>query len=209
MNVLWFLIGSIGSSNNDLATPYGIARDPNSGTLYIVDQSNHRVMSYPCGATSGTVVAGGNGPGLATNQLDLPVGVFFHAPSNSLFIANANNNNIVQWVIGASTGTVVAGSPSGMPGNSSILLDYPVGVTLDSFGNMYVADRNNHRIQFFLAGQSIATTIAGVTNSSGVSAIQLNMPCAVALDAQFNLYVADTYNHRIQKFIHYWAVDCI
>lgn len=195
--------GSTTTSNTDLINPYGIARDPSSGTLYIVDQSNHRVMSYASGATSGTVVAGGNGPGIATNQLNLPVGIFLHSTSNSLFIANADGNNIIQWVIGASTGTVVAGSPAGLSGNTSNLLDYPVDITLDSLGNMYVADRNNHRIQLFMSGQTNATTIAGVMGISGISSTLLNMPCSVRLDTQLNLYVADTYNNRIQQFIRY------
>ena len=197
------LIGSGGTGNNELAVPFGIARDSTTGTLYITDQSNHRVMKYLSGASSGTVEAGGNGPGTGNTQLNLPVGVYFDASSNSLIIANAGANNIVRWVIGGSTWTLVAGSASGSNGNTSMLLDYPMGITLDSMNNIYVADRNNHRIQLFSAGQSNGTTIAGVSGRSGSNATMLYNPCAVALDAQLNLYVADTYNNRIQQFIRY------
>ena len=76
-------------------------------------------------------------------------------------------------------------------------------VTLDSMGNIYVADRDNHRIQLFLAGQSNGTTIAGVTGRPGSNSTSLYKPYSVALDTQLNLYVADTYNDRVQKFIHY------
>ena len=197
------LVGSGGSANNELSLPFGIARNPASGALYITDQSNHRVMEYASGASSGTVVAGGNGPGTSNTQLNLPAGVYFDASSNSLIIANTGANNIVRWIIGASTWTLVAGSAIGSNGDTSMLLDYPMGVILDSMRNVYVADRNNHRIQFFLASQFNGTTIVGVSGMSGSNATTLNNPCAVALDAQLNLYVADTYNHRIQQFIRY------
>ncbi|CAF0968343.1 unnamed protein product [Rotaria sp. Silwood1] len=194
------ITGSPGSGNIELMNPYGIVRDSSSGTLYIADQSNHRVMSYLSGASSGTVAAGGNGRGTSNTQLNYPVGIYFDASSNSLIIANTGANNIVRWVLGASSWTLIAGSISGASGTTATLLNYPVGVTLDSMGNIYVADRNNHRIQFFLAGQSTGRTIAGVTNTSGNSATLLYNPYSIGLDAQLNLYVADTYNHRIQTF---------
>jgi sugar lactone lactonase YvrE len=197
------LTGSAGPANNQLTDPYGIALDPGSGTLYIVDQSAHRVMSYLSGASSGTVAAGNNGQGTSNTQLYLPVGLYFDSSSNSLFIANAGANNVVQWVIGATSWTLVAGSITGTSGHTSTLLNYPIGITLDSIGNVYVADRNNHRIQLFLSGQSNGTTIAGVTLTSGANSTLLFNPCAVALDAQLNLYVADTYNNRVQQFIRY------
>jgi len=198
------LTGSAGSGNNELINPYGIARDSSSGTLYIVDQSNHRVMRYLSGASSGTVVAGGNGQGTSNTQLFLPIDVYYDSPSNSLYIANAGGNNIVNWVIGATSWTLVAGSISGTSGSTDTLLNYPMSVTLDSMNNVYVADRDNHRIQLFLSGQSNGTTIAGETGRSGTNSTLLFNPCSIALDAQLNLYVADTYNHRVQKFMRYY-----
>jgi DNA-binding beta-propeller fold protein YncE len=70
-------------------------------------------------------------------------------------------------------------------------------------GNLYVADTGNNRIQLFLAGQTVATTIAGITGSPGSSSVQLNSPYSVRLDNQLNLYVADLTNNRIQKFLRY------
>ena len=70
-------------------------------------------------------------------------------------------------------------------------------------GNMYVADIENHRIQFFEAGRSTGRTVAGVTNVAGSSANLLNRPYTVRIDRQWNLYVTDTLNHRIQKFFVY------
>ncbi|CAF4125113.1 unnamed protein product [Adineta steineri] len=197
------ITGTPGSTNNTFYGPCGIARDSSTGTLYIADTFNHRIMQYLLNASSGTVVAGGNGAGSGITQLAYPYGFTFDSSSNSLLIANAQNNNIVRWVLGASNWTLVIGSPTGLSGNTSTLLSQPIGITLDPLGNIYVADSGNHRIQFFVAGQSNGTTIAGVTGSPGISQNQLNYPCWVIVDNQLNLYVSDTSNNRVQFFSYY------
>src|ERR1700722_560111 len=115
--------GSAGSSNGQLSYPLGIAHDWSSGTLYIADTFNHRVMSYLSGASSGTVVAGGNGQGTGNTQLYTPSDVYFDSSSNSFFIANYGGNTIVCWVLGATSWTLVAGSVSGSSGSTSTLLN--------------------------------------------------------------------------------------
>ncbi|CAF4037129.1 unnamed protein product [Adineta steineri] len=195
--------GTAGTTNNALQIPCGISRDPISDTLYISDYDNHRIMSYLSNATFGTVVAGGNGGGTNNTQLYYPTTVYFEALSNSLIIVNYLANNIVRWTIGDSKWTLLAGSLNSLAGTTSTLLHYPIGTTLDPMGNMYVADTFNHRIQFYPTNQSIASTIAGVTNSHGSNATHLYNPYGLALDSQLNLYVADTNNNRIQKFVRY------
>ncbi|CAF4921243.1 unnamed protein product [Rotaria sp. Silwood1] len=195
--------GSPGTSNNELTYPQGIARDSSSGTLYIADTFNHRVMRYLPNTLSGTVVAGGNDQGLGNTQLFYPYSICFDLSSNSLVISNWAANNVVRWVLGATSWTLVAGDISGSSGSTSTLFDQPFDITLDSWGNLYVADSHNYRIQFFLAGQSNSTTIAGFTGIPGDNATLLYVPSSVILDDQLNLYVADTFNHRIQKFQHY------
>jgi hypothetical protein len=54
-----------------------------------------------------------------------------------------------------------------------------------------------------LAGQSVGTTIAGITSVVGGNSTLLNMPYSLTLDNQLNLYVADTGNYRVQKFLRY------
>ena len=70
-------------------------------------------------------------------------------------------------------------------------------------GNIYVADRDNRRIQFFSMRQSNGTTVAGITGVTGANASLFNNPVSVVLDTQLNLYVSETTNHRVQKFIRY------
>ncbi|CAF2736506.1 unnamed protein product [Rotaria sp. Silwood2] len=157
-------------------------------------------MRYSAGAATGILTVGGNGAGNTNNQLSSPNGIYFDSTSNSLVIANTGGNNIVHWVITQPTWTLLAGNSDGTAGTSSTALSAPIGVTLDSVGNMYVADTGNHRIQLFKVGQTNGITIAGVTGTLGNTVFLLNKPSAVRLDSQGNLYVADTKNNRIQKF---------
>lgn len=196
------ILGTIGCSLNQLSSPSGIVRDPSSGTLYIADTNNHRIMSYRSGATSGTVVAGGNGGGSNSNQLCTPFGVQYDSASNSLFISNYGCHTIVLWVVGATSWTLIAGT-NAVAGMSPTALSSPAGIHLDSMGNVYVTDTLNHRIQLFMAGQRNGSTIAGVSGIAGSSASLLNLPLWVSLDKQMNLYVSDTNNQRILAFARY------
>jgi len=72
----------------------------------------------------------------------------------------------------------------------------PSGVAVDSYGNVYVADTYNHRIQKFSSSGTFITK----WGSQGTGDGQFYSPSGVAVDSSGNLYVADTKNHRIQKF---------
>lgn len=183
--------------------PHCVEYHSTSSTLYITDTYNHRIMRYLLNNSTRTIVAGGNGQGITSTKLSSPHAVFHDSSSNSLLIANFGGNNIVRWVLGASYWTLVVGSKRGTAGTTSTLLNGPTDVMLDPMGNMYVADRTNHRIQFFLKCQSKGTTIAGITGKSGNNSTMLSFPNSIALDNQLNLYVVDHYNNRIQKFLRY------
>ncbi|CAF4282370.1 unnamed protein product, partial [Adineta steineri] len=139
--------GISGSSSNTLKLPVGLALD-SLDNMYVSDKGNNRIMYWQSGASSGTlvagtgsignannqfnepnviecdpstgstVVAGGNGAGTGLNQLYSPYGFTFDSSTNSLIIANYHNHNVVRWVIGACTWTILAGSTSGTRGTS-------------------------------------------------------------------------------------------
>ena len=175
-----------------------------TNSLFIADTGNNRIVQYINGASYGTVVAGGNWLGLATNQLCNPAGLYIESSTRSLLITNwAVAHNVVRWRLGDSQWTLVAGSINGTCGSTNELLCCPHSVTQDMMGNVYVADSCNARVQLFRMGSSVGETIAGETGSSGNEPNKLSRPFAAVLDNQLNLYVADIFNNRIQKFARY------
>ena len=90
--------------------------------------------------------------------------------------------------------TVAGGNGSGSAANQ---VDSPKGITIDDLGNLYVTERNNHRVQKWAPGATVGITVAG-GNGQGDAANQLNQPMDVAIDANGDIYVADQLNHRIQ-----------
>ena len=167
------------------------------------DNGNDRIMRYTEGSNTGVRVAGGNGRGSNTNQLNYPMGIYFESSSNSLIIANTLANNIVRWRIGDSNWTLIAGNLNASSGNSPSSLHNPFGLTVDPMGNLYVADRANIRVQFFLTGETEGRTIAGITGVTGSNSSLLDRPYGIILDNQLNVYVADTWGNRVQKFLRY------
>ena len=85
------------------------------------------------------------------------------------------------------------------------LLDTPVGIAIDSIGNLYIADMNNHRVRK-VDPNGIITTVAGIGMpgsyiADGTPATQamLQYPEGVVVDASVNLYIAASGNDRILK----------
>jgi sugar lactone lactonase YvrE len=84
----------------------------------------------------------------------------------------------------------------------SAKFNYPFGVAQDSLGNIFIADTGNNVIRM-ISPDAEVTTIAGSgiygrANGPGLSAA-FAFPSAVAVGPDDNVYVSDTYNHRICK----------
>ncbi len=159
-------------------------------------------------AGDGTRGYGGDGGAAASAQFNLPSGVALDGSGN-LYIADTENHRIRR--VDADTGviTTVAGDGTGGYGGdggaaTSAKLFHPFRVAPDAAGHLYIADWNNHRIRKIDAGTGVITTVAG-DGSGGyggdggaAGAAQLTSPSGVALDSAGNLYIADTFNHRIR-----------
>ena len=66
--------------------------------------------------------------------------------------------------------------------------------------NLYVSDALNARVMLFPSMQTISPppqAVAGTPGASGVGLSALTAPAGIAVDSQQNLYIADTYNHRV------------
>ena len=187
------------------------------GNLYIADLGNHRVRKVTPGGTI-TTVAGSGPPGAFSGDggsatsasLNLPSGVAVDAAGN-LFIADLINER-VRKVDAIGIITTVAGNGSfGFSGDGGQATDAelarPADVAVDAAGDLYIADTDNQRVRKVTSG-GIITTVAGNGNigfsGDGGPAISAELHLSsgaggVAVDADNNLYIADTNNGRIRK----------
>src|SRR5262245_17045655 len=102
----------------------------------------------------------------------------------------------------AGTGTAGFSGDDGPAADAK--LNVPLGVVKDAAGNIYIADMGNNRIRKIDIFGTI-TTVAGngtygYSGDEGpATSAALRAPYAVAVDGAGNLYIADTFNHRIRK----------
>lgn len=181
--------GILGTDSASLSYPLSTCLDA-AGNIYIADNSNNRVVKWAPGATSGTVVAGGNGAGNGANQLNTPADVYIDGTGN-LYIADQNNHRIQRWMPGSNTATTVSGT--GSIGNTAMQLHNPSGILLDAAGSMYIADNLNNRVQKFILTKDttytpltagsytvMATSLAGCSTTSAGSTVHQSAEISTA-----------------------------
>ncbi|CAF1115929.1 unnamed protein product [Adineta steineri] len=103
----------------------------------------------------------------------------------------------MKWRKGAKEGTIVAGGNG--HGENLNQLSTPHGVITDDLGQIYVADRENHRIMRWCEGKEEGEIVVG-GNGQGNQSRQMNFPTGLSFDEEGNLYVADCLNRLIVKF---------
>lgn len=130
--------------------------------------------------------------------------------SGNLYMADEINSRIrrvdaVTGIITTVAGTGVAGFNGDNQPATSAMLSFPTGVTMDTSGNVYIADRGNTRIRRVDAVTGIITTVAGTgafgfngDNQPAINA-QLRFPWGVAAHPSGDLYISDQENQRIRK----------
>jgi sugar lactone lactonase YvrE len=200
------------ATSAQLNGPFGVAVD-GSGTLYIADYVNSRIRRVDASGRI-TTVAGtgesgydGDDKPATSAQLANPNGVAVDG-SGTLYIADTYNNRIrrvdASGRITTVAGTVVGGYDGDDKPATSARLNTPSGVAVDAAGNLFIADSYNNRIRRVDASGQI-TTVAGTVvggydgDDKPATSARLNTPSGVAVDASGNLFIADSYNHRIRR----------
>lgn len=146
-------------------------------------------MEWKPSATTGQVIAGGNGRGNKNDQLNRPSDIIIDKQNDSLIIADRQNNRVVRWSRQNHThGQVIISGINCL------------GVTLDNNGNIYVSDTEKHEVRKWKTGERHGTLVAG-GNGKGNRLNQLNFPSSIFVDEDYSVYVTDRNNHRIMKWI--------
>jgi hypothetical protein len=146
--------------------------------------------------TNGVTVAGGNGAGSNTNQLNFPYSVIVDT-NNNLYITDTQNHRIQKWANGATEGITIAGG-NGAGANAN-QLNTPTCVWVDENQNLYIMDSFNNRIQKWDAGATSGTTVAG-GNGEGAALNQFNKPGGFYFRNN-TFYIVDAGNNRILKWV--------
>jgi len=199
----------------ELNIPSGVAVDA-QGDLFIADQLNNRIREVNASTGIITTVAGngtsgfsGDGGQATDAKLSSPTAVAVDAQGD-LFIADQLNFRIRE--VNLSTGIITTVAGNGVPGSSgdggeatAAELNIPSGVAVDAQGDLFIADTGSARVREVNASTGIITTVAGngTFGSSGdgglATAAELNLPFGVAVDAQGDLFIADTGSARIRE----------
>jgi len=197
--------GSIVRFNN----PTGVSLD-SAGNVFVADYSNHTIRKVTSAGVVTTLAGTAGSPGAidATGSVvrfNYPSGVSVDTAGN-VFVADTGNHTI-RKVTSAGVVTTLAGT-AGSSGStnatgSAARFYYPFGVSVDTAGNVFVADASNHTIRK-VTSAGVVTTLAGTPGSAGStnatgSAARFNYPYGLYVDTAGNVFVADTGNHTIRK----------
>jgi len=185
----------------------GICTDA-SGNVYVADSYNNVIRKItPLGVTS---TFAGNGTlgyvdGAATiAEFYNPQGIAADASGN-IYVSDLGDNIIRKitsaGVVSTLAGRGTAGYADGT--GTSAVFNKPVGLAVDGFGNVYVADKGNNAIRM-ITSAGVVTTLAGLASTASQidgtgTAATFNAPNGVAVDASGNVYVADQGNNTIRK----------
>lgn len=196
----------------ELNKAVGIARDA-TGNIYIADEYNHCIRKIATSGIISTVVgtgiagfSGDGGPATAA-KLNYPIGIVFDAAGN-LLIADASNSRI-RKVTPSGTITTIAGTGARTYTGDGVAavgaaINLPQDIATDAAGNIYIADRDNHRIRK-INTSGIISTIAGTGvwgySGDGLPATNatLTQPSGLAVSATGDVYFTDLVNYVVRK----------
>ncbi|MEH3086034.1 MAG: NHL repeat-containing protein [Xylophilus ampelinus] len=201
---------AFGSSYNLItrAHPFGLncTTSNGSGAMGAADVSNIAVncasVAFQVSTLAGTGTAGYLDGNPTSAQFNRPHGIVADRSGN-VFIAEPETDRIRKVAPDGTVSTFAGGARGFADGNgTSAQFNFPVGIAMDSTGNLIVADYGNHRIRKITPDGTVTTVagtgILGYIDGSAAAA-QFRFPAGVALERNGNIVVADYDNSRIRR----------
>ncbi len=208
-----------------LTQPLGFVVDPVSHRLFVMDASHALFFNDYTTLTDGQRADGalgqpdlyswvGQGPG--PTALNFPYGGFLD-PSGAVWVVDGNYSRVLRFTPPFTTGMAPdlalgqASLNTGGHATTASTLYQPQGAAMDAAGRIWVSDTSNHRVlRFsppFATGMSAdlvlgqADFVSGTENRGGaVAANTLKYPGPLSFDAAGNLWVCDSFNHRLLRY---------
>ena len=165
-------------------------------SLYCSIHDFHKVIkrSLDSSDTQLTTVAGTGCSGYLPNRLHNPRGLFVTADLD-LYVADTNNHRVQLFRAGQLHGITMAGRAA----LGTMQLFDPAAVMLDADGYLFILDSDNVRL--VASGPDGFRCVIACTYTRGSAADQLSAPLSMAFDRYGNIFVTDTGNSRVQKFV--------
>ncbi len=158
------------------------------GTVFVADWMNARIVQWKCGATTGEIVAGGNGRGEENNQLKQATNFVYDKKSDSFIICDTGNSRVIRWPRGSKTYSETIAKGFGC-----------VGIAIDDEGFIYISDETNSEVRRWRIGDAEGTLVAG-GNGEGDRLDQLYCPSYLFVDKDHSVYITDRGNNRVVKW---------
>jgi streptogramin lyase len=180
-----------GSRGGEFSRPYGIGIDQ-VGNVYATDWDG--VWKF---SATGVFINRWDSGGFADGQFWSPQGIAEDQNGN-VYVADKNGSRIQKFNSAGIYITTVA-----FNGNGDGEVAAPAGLAVDGEGNMYVVEVGNHRIQKFSSEGDYITKWGSEGSGSGQFRFENDSESSepgIAFDSEGNVYIADSFNHRIQKF---------
>ena len=185
------IAGGNGKGNrlDQLSYPLGISMDDDQ-TIYVADCGNDRIIEWQCNSREGRIVAGGNGRGDQMHQLNQPADVIIDRETDFLIIADRENRRVMRW------------SRQNNTHGEVIISDIDCArLTMDKNESLYVSDWKKNEVRRWKRGEKGKGTIVAGGNGRGHQLNQLNNPTFIFVDEDESLYVSDSDNHRVMKWV--------
>jgi len=169
--------------SGDLNKPIGLFATTD-GDVYVDNGKSGQVDKWTLNATSSEPVI---------NVSNTCFGLFIDL-NNTIYCSMEIIHQVFKKSLNSNGISLSVAAGNGLNASGSFMLNRPRGIYVDNQFNLYVADRDNHRIQRFSCGQLNGTTVAGKT---APGAISLKQPTGVILDANDYLFIVDSNHNRI------------
>jgi len=175
----------------------------------LLTASGVHAQNISTAAGNNALGAGYSGDGGAATAAKLynPNGLAKDAAGN-LYIADYSNNVIRKVNTSGTISTYAGNNTAGYSGDGAAAttaqLNGPWGLAMDPSGNLYVSDYNNYVIRKITPTGTISTfagsNVPGSAGDGGAAtAAQIYRAVGICLDDTGNLYIADSWNHKIRK----------
>ncbi len=205
--------GEAGDALGQLSAPAGIRLDEDEN-LWIVDSANHRVQQF---TRDGDVLRTWGQFGSEPGQFNFPWGISPDPFSGDVFVADWRNDRVQRLTRDGEVIQVI-----GRKGTEDGEFNHPSGVTVDKYGDIYVADQGNNRVQLFNSrGRFVEKFVGDATvNKRGVDRLLANpdmlrmrdnvpsmepekrfkKPTSVAVGPDDRVYMVDSGRFRVQVY---------